>query len=108
MDAQLKAKWVEALRGDEYQQGQGSLLREGCYCCLGVLCEVADVKIVDLNEIDGAGDAQATYKALTEMIGGFDYGELVDRNDGHGHQPHSFAQLADWIESHIPSEGLQT
>lgn len=41
MDADLKAKWVAALRSGEYQQTTGALRKEGGYCCLGVLCDVA-------------------------------------------------------------------
>lgn len=34
-------KWVKALRSGKYKQGQGALNRDGEFCCLGVLCEVA-------------------------------------------------------------------
>ena len=42
MDAQLKAKWVEALRSGEFKQAQGMLhdTKTDSYCCLGVLCKV--------------------------------------------------------------------
>lgn len=37
-----RAKWVEALRSDEYEQGRYALATEdGGYCCLGVACELA-------------------------------------------------------------------
>jgi hypothetical protein len=42
MDAELKAKWVEALRSGKYQQLTPGGLREGDrFCCLGVLCDIA-------------------------------------------------------------------
>lgn len=41
MKADLKAKWIAALRSGEYQQGHGVLRSGDHYCCLGVLCEVA-------------------------------------------------------------------
>lgn len=41
MNAELKAKWVEALRSGEYQQGKKRLKHMGRYCCLGVLAHVA-------------------------------------------------------------------
>lgn len=41
MNPQIKARWVEALRSGEYPQGKGYLNRNGQYCCLGVLCELA-------------------------------------------------------------------
>jgi hypothetical protein len=42
MDAQLKAKWVEALRSGEYKQAKGKLhdTKNDAFCCLGVLCKV--------------------------------------------------------------------
>lgn len=49
MNADVKARWVNALRSGEYQQTQGSLRRllpdEGSppgFCCLGVLCDLAE------------------------------------------------------------------
>ena len=49
MDAELKTKWLEALRSGEYEQANRSLRRVdaagGCsYCCLGVLCDVVNPK----------------------------------------------------------------
>jgi hypothetical protein len=46
--ADIKAKWVAALRSGEYKQGRGRLKfrREGSdeaeFCCLGVLCDILD------------------------------------------------------------------
>ena len=37
MDAELKAKWVAALRSGTYQQGRLLLHEGGAFCCLGVL-----------------------------------------------------------------------
>ena len=42
MDAELKAKWLEALRSGKYDQGAGQLRNGTCYCCLGVLCQIFD------------------------------------------------------------------
>jgi len=33
-------RWLEALRSDKYRQGSNALLRNGFYCCLGVLCSI--------------------------------------------------------------------
>jgi len=36
-----KAKWVAALRSGQYTQGRGELKDYyGCFCCLGVACEI--------------------------------------------------------------------
>lgn len=44
MDAAIKAKWLEALRSGDYRQGTGHLrsVSNDTYCCLGVLCDIAD------------------------------------------------------------------
>ncbi len=49
MDKDLKARWVTALRSGEFEQGTGYLSEGGRYCCLGVLCRVAE------PELDSAG-----------------------------------------------------
>lgn len=43
MDAQVKAKWIAALKSGNYKQGKGVLAdpKRGEHCCLGVLCELA-------------------------------------------------------------------
>lgn len=41
MDPKIKTDWLEALRSGEFTQGRGALQRDGEFCCLGVLCELA-------------------------------------------------------------------
>ena len=47
MDAELKAKWLEALRSGRYSRGTGQLRETVCgvtrHCALGVLAEEAGV-----------------------------------------------------------------
>jgi len=45
MNAELKAKWLTALRSGEYLQGEGRLFnsQDNSYCCLGVLCDISGV-----------------------------------------------------------------
>lgn len=41
MKPEVKAQWVAALRSGEYKQGRTQLHTEdGCFCCLGVLCDL--------------------------------------------------------------------
>ena len=40
MNADIKRRWVEALRSEQYRQGSGYLKMGDAYCCLGVLCEL--------------------------------------------------------------------
>lgn len=40
MQAEVKAKWVAALRSGEYAQGRSQLRADDRFCCLGVLCDL--------------------------------------------------------------------
>lgn len=47
MDAELKKKWLDALRSGEYKQTTANALRvktedSDCFCALGVLCDIYD------------------------------------------------------------------
>jgi hypothetical protein len=52
--AEIKEKWLAALRSGEYKQGKGYLKEidgatgEARYCCLGVLCDLAVKDGLDL------------------------------------------------------------
>ena len=58
MDAQIKARWIAALRDPEarqYRERLGSF--SGGRCCLGVLCDLAvQDGIIDPPTTDDAGD----------------------------------------------------
>lgn len=41
MKADVKERWVAALRSGKYKQGVGFLTAEDSFCCLGVLCDLA-------------------------------------------------------------------
>jgi hypothetical protein len=41
MYEEIAKKWITALRSDKYEQGKDRLCRDGKFCCLGVLCELA-------------------------------------------------------------------
>lgn len=36
----IKERWICALRGDLYKQGTGQLVKDGHFCCLGVLSDL--------------------------------------------------------------------
>ena len=42
MNKEIKAQWLTALRGGEYAQGWGQLRKGNEFCCLGVLCDLAE------------------------------------------------------------------
>lgn len=40
MNAEIKKKWLEALRSGKYRQGKNRLCINDSYCCMGVLLEI--------------------------------------------------------------------
>lgn len=42
MNFEIKQKWLTALRSGDYKQGKNFLKKDGEYCCLGVLCDLAE------------------------------------------------------------------
>lgn len=96
MDAELKRKWIEALRSGEYRQAR-MVLRDAMHrmCCLGVLatvqgCQWEFVPIDERNVINlpfglNAGISHSVRLALAEM------------NDS----GKSFKEIADYIEKHL-------
>jgi hypothetical protein len=53
MDAELKRKWVEALRSGKYEQASGKLRVGNKFCCLGVLCDLVDPEKWNRGEWSG-------------------------------------------------------
>jgi hypothetical protein len=95
MDANLKAKWVEALRSGKYKQTtEGFFKYEGRFCCLGVLCVVAGQPA--LLDNDGGNwpfvDNEAGLDGISML--------LATMND----EGSSFPDIADWIEANIPGD----
>lgn len=89
MHPEIKAQWTAALRSGEYQQGNGSLSKNGKYCCLGVLCDLAvkagiikPAEKWDEAEADEYGSTAETYY-LPEAVmdwSGVDYNPNVDQD----------------------------
>lgn len=96
MDAELKAKWVAALRSGEYRQGCRFLLTEsGAMCCLGVLREVASPGNRD-SSMDN--NKMPTLEQRVLWFGTFDNsGVLADMNDAGS----TFSEIADYIEANL-------
>lgn len=36
--------WIEELRSGKYEQGDGRLVKNDCYCCLGVACKIQNLE----------------------------------------------------------------
>jgi hypothetical protein len=105
MNADVKAKWVAALRSGEYKQTRGVLADKQGFCCLGVLCEIA-VRGGAIDDYDG--DDSVPSFAVQDWAGlehrnpsvFFDNfsTNLADVNDGH---LQTFAVIADVIEEQL-------
>lgn len=106
MDAQLKAKWVEALRSGDYQQGRAQLRNHDAFCCLGVLCDLVDSsRWVEVNR------SHYRYRGLDYSALSFPPSDVssrvglrrkhldavVEMND----EGKSFAEIAAYIEANL-------
>lgn len=117
MDAELKEKWVAALRSGDYRQGTGQLAgREGdgvyAFCCLGVLCDIAGIGYTVHESTDVTLGVYRRYKfggqtdpatlpyAFREKVGipANEVDELVAMNDDLGA---SFDEIANYIEENL-------
>jgi hypothetical protein len=49
MKKEIAKKWAEALRSGEYEQGTRVLNKYGKFCCLGVLCDLYQKEVGNLN-----------------------------------------------------------
>lgn len=125
MDAELKTKWLAALRSGEFKQGQGKLHDPAteAYCCLGVLCKIMGaefrqaeganddgdyysldhVPVLDGQVLSSADDEELSPRIEKQL--GIDQKTLVILNDGHGREddpnyakPVGFSEIADFIE----------
>lgn len=92
MKAKLKAKWVEALRSGKYEQGKYYLSDGGKFCCLGVLCDVRGLRPERNSDLYAY--------PLRDVLSFHDCEVLAGMND----RGKSFAEIADYIEQHIPAE----
>lgn len=89
MDAELKAKWVAALRSGEYQQARGVYYKNGAYCCLGVLEAVATGSVGGAIYGSGFGNvAVLPAKARSTLS------IMNDRGA-------AFLEIADYIEANL-------
>lgn len=126
MDAQLKQKWLEALRSGKYDQGESQLVivadednRRNRYCCLGLLAEIAGLNPerfpthAYLGE-SGLNNAECGLGPWSSAGPSFDPSDETTHTTfqrklaGMNDNGKSFAEIADWIEANIPAEGSQS
>ena len=113
MNPKLKQKWVDALRSGRFRQTHGQLkARNGACCCLGVLCQISGVQWVWRSDHGEpayfAGDENRNYlpRQLAQEIGlnrtcQTDLALMNDGDDIQDIRPHSFAEIADYIEENL-------
>lgn len=114
MEQATKTKWVKALRSGKYRQKRDELYDAGAYCCLGVLARIKGASFKRVNEdyeafvdgkmvsLKGRGILKPGFAGLSEKT----QERLVRLNDGDvcvNVEPHSFKQIADYIEKKIGS-----
>lgn len=106
MDANLKAKWIEALRGGKYKQGKEQLRQsDDSFCCLGVLCDIIDP--VQWREVSsgyrfrGREFAALSFPPpdVSERVGLPRH--IQDAVAAMNDEGSSFAEIADYIEAHV-------
>lgn len=107
---EIKKEWLRRLRSGEYKQGQDYLNRNGRFCCLGVLCDIAEEQGVVTSSLvsyytRGYGEELRDGSLPYEVVAwaGLDHSD--PRPGGHrlssmNDSGYTFDQLADIIEEH--------
>lgn len=123
MKPDIKQKWIEALRSGEYVQGTGCLHNadNGSFCCLGVLCDLADQEGIITSfgseeDHDGLNGNVYTYdsekfvlpKSVRDWAGiaqdnplmstGMNLMDIAELND---HYRYNFERLAELIDDQL-------
>lgn len=111
MDAEWKARWVEALRSGRYKQGRDQLRTEHDeFCCLGVLCDI--VAPDEWRELPAHGwtsfdeEDGALPQEVADAVGldrrnpplGLFVASIHNDGAGEAVKPKSFTEIADLIE----------
>ena len=105
MDPAVKARWVEELRSGRHRQGVTRLeSSDGSKCCLGVLCNMVGLlkhkssigyTLFKFGEEYRFDLVPEGFEGLSDAV----IRGLATMNDGTEGRPHTFAEIADFIES---------
>ena len=129
MNPEIKKEWLRRLRSGEYDQGTEYLRKEGVrkdsYCCLGVLCEMAEeagVVKAQPNRWGGTVTYESVYdsfdfshtelpdavqawaeldSALPVVKGGYTVAQFNDGDEDAGVEGKTFDEIADLIEESL-------
>ena len=107
MKQKLRKKWLTALRDGSYTQTKNTLRRDGCFCVLGVLHDVAGGEWIQNEE--GRHEAQLDESCTSENLLELDDGTILYDLDEHSQESlyelndggASFRAIAEWIEENI-------
>jgi len=98
MNPEVKQMWVDALRSGKYAQGFGALEKDGRFCCLGVLQDLAPSNIKRSTNNEDISVHIRDWAGL----------ELIDPIIGYNYATHwndkerlSFNEIADLIEEYL-------
>lgn len=123
LPADVKKKWLKALRSGKYKQTKGTLCDGKGYCCLGVLEQVTEGRIEE-DPYEEFGVATEPSVNFWQRIGAKvdtqyscdvhdkQVAQLMKMNDGMKWydttkgkmvetRKRSFNKIADWIEKHV-------
>lgn len=102
MNAELKAKWIEALRSGRYEQGRERLRSDDGFCCLGVLCDVYDSSQWVTDPELGGYLYDKAYAFLPTFLPAFAaLGPTEATLAGLNDEGKSFVEIADYIEANL-------
>lgn len=113
MKAEVKEKWVKALRSRQFKQGAGHLKKETIngkleYCCLGVLHEVDGGKWHKGITKYSTGARSCDSSSHTKLRGKFKRGLTADESSHlmkmNDEDEKKFYQIANWIEKNIQTK----
>lgn len=82
MNPEIKALWLEALRSGEYEQGEGWLKQmpddgPAEYCCLGVLCDLAEKAGIVESREELSGDDTPVARYFGRLVTEYGYSEVT-------------------------------
>jgi hypothetical protein len=101
MDKTLKRAWLKALRSGEYKQGLSWLHHDGHYCCLGVLCDVAEklgaFAVIRRDNGTILGCSNLAQPGLNEALSDAKQSKVASMND----HCKPFHEIADWISKNV-------
>lgn len=94
MNPEVKEKWLAALRSGDYTQTRTALYKDGSYCCLGVLCEIAVQEGVPL-QVRETSIMDTMYKYYNDESGLLPYevqtwAGLINRNPNTTESPEGY------------------